>query len=70
MIVTKVMKHSKRNQVIATQPSAEIETTTLGIHVPKNDISVCAFQIYQERGSQPGYEIEDWLKAERQITQR
>ncbi len=70
MIVTRVKKHSKQNKVIASQPSAETETTSSGIHVPKDDISVCAFQMYQERGAINGYDVEDWLKAERQITQR
>jgi hypothetical protein len=26
-----------------------------------------AYQLYQERGSTPGFENEDWLKAEREI---
>lgn len=29
-----------------------------------------AYQLYQERGSTPGHENEDWFKAEREITAR
>ena len=27
-----------------------------------------AYEIYLQRGAQPGYEVEDWLQAEREIT--
>ena len=27
-----------------------------------------AFEIYQQRGGQFGYELEDWLRAERETT--
>jgi len=29
-----------------------------------------AYQLYQERGSTPGLDMEDWLKAEREILAR
>jgi hypothetical protein len=29
-----------------------------------------AYQLYQERGSAPGHETEDWFKAEREILAR
>jgi hypothetical protein len=29
-----------------------------------------AYQLYQERGNTPGFENEDWLKAEREILAR
>ena len=30
-------------------------------------IAVRAYQIYQERGDNPGSDIDDWLEAERQL---
>jgi hypothetical protein len=27
-----------------------------------------AYEIYLQRGAQPGYEVEDWLQAEREFT--
>jgi len=70
MIITKVQKDSKRKHVVAAQPSADREATTSGIRVPTDDIKICAFHMYQNRGGKHGYDIQDWLKAERQITQR
>jgi hypothetical protein len=70
MIVTKVKTHSKQNRVITSQPSAATETTTSGIRVSMDDIRVRAFHMYQKRGGNHGYDIQDWLKAERLITQR
>jgi Protein of unknown function (DUF2934) len=70
MIVTKVKTHSKQNRVTPSRPSATTETTTSGIRVSIDDIRVRAFHMYQKRGGKHGYDIQDWLKAERQITQR
>ncbi len=69
MIVTKIQKHTKHNKAIVN-PSAKTETTNSGIRVSIEDISVCAFHMYQDRGGKHGYDLQDWLKAERQITQR
>jgi hypothetical protein len=67
MIVTKVKV--KQDRAISSQPSASSETSTSGIRVSSDDIRVRAFHMYQKRGSKHGYDIQDWLKAERQITQ-
>jgi len=70
MIVTRVKTHSKQDRVIASQPSATTEASTSGIRVSLDDIRVRAFHIYKQRGCNHGYDLQDWLKAERQITQR
>jgi hypothetical protein len=70
MIVTKVSKKTKQNKLIASHPSEDIEATTSGLRVPHDDISVCAFHMYQKRGGKHGNDLQDWLKAELQITQR
>ena len=31
-------------------------------------IRIRAYEIYLQRGGQPGYELEDWLQAERELT--
>ena len=56
MIVTKVKKRPNQSNVIARQPSAETEATTSGIHVSQEDISICAYYMYQKRGSEDGYD--------------
>ena len=68
MIVTKV---KVQNQKVISQPSAPAETSNSGIRVSTDDIRVQQSHIYSAtRGSKHGHDIQDWLKAERQITQR
>jgi hypothetical protein len=35
-----------------------------------DQIRVRAFELYKERGSTPGHENEDWLRAEREVLAR
>jgi DUF2934 family protein len=66
MIITKV----QQDRAIASQPSRSAETSTSGIRVSIDEVRVRAFHLYQKRGSKHGHDIQDWLKAERQITER
>ena len=34
----------------------------------EHEIRRRAHEIYVERGSEPGYDVEDWLQAERELT--
>ena len=34
----------------------------------EQEISDRAYEIYLQRGGQPGYEVDDWLQAERELT--
>jgi len=34
------------------------------------EIACRAYEIYQERGSEPGRDLDDWLRAERQLRTR
>ena len=70
MIVTKVQKHSKEPGVVHCQPSADTETTSSGIRASQDDIRMCAYYIYQKRGSAHGCDTQDWAQAERLIAQR
>jgi Protein of unknown function (DUF2934) len=36
-------------------------------HATQGEIALRAYQIYLERGSAPGNELEDWMEAERQL---
>lgn len=44
----------QKPRVVKNQPTQE-------------EISLRAYQIYLERGGIPGYELEDWMEAERQL---
>jgi len=39
----------------------------MGNTVREEEIRRRAYQIYRERGQQPGGELDDWLKAEREL---
>ena len=34
----------------------------------QEEIAVRAHQIFEQRGSEPGHEVEDWLQAERELS--
>ena len=34
----------------------------------EEEIRIRAYEIYLRRGGQPGYELEDWLQAERELS--
>jgi hypothetical protein len=36
-------------------------------HPNPDEIARRAYELYQARGGEPGHELEDWLKAEREI---
>jgi len=51
------------------------KSTVHGTRIPKKnelitseDIRFRAYEIYLERGSEPGRDMEDWLKAEMELT--
>jgi hypothetical protein len=70
MIVTKSQKRSKETGVVHCQHSADTEMTSSGIHVSQDDIRMCAYYIYEERGNAQGSDTQDWAQAERLIVQR
>jgi hypothetical protein len=41
-----------------------------GLHYStrEQEIRDRAYEIYVQRGGQPGYEVDDWLQAERELT--
>ena len=52
-----------------TQPEAEVERGEELPHSTRDqDIRNRAYGIYLQRGEQPGYELEDWLQAERELS--
>ena len=50
-----------------TQPSTAVEEGERLLHSTREqEIRNPAYEIYLQRGAQPGYELEDWLQAERE----
>jgi len=54
---------TKKNIVAMPRPAATSQT------IPSSaDIAKRAFELYCERGCQDGYDVQDWLKAERELS--
>ena len=52
-----------------TQPDTAAKERERLLHLPREEeIRNRAYEIYLERGAQPGYEVEDWLQAERELS--
>lgn len=51
------------------QPGAEAEERDRSAHSgDEQEIRYRAYEIYLERGAQPGHDLEDWLQAEGELT--
>ena len=48
---------------------AEVVSAEIGNPVPEEEIRRRAYEIYLERGEQPGCDLDDWLQAERELQQ-
>ena len=51
----------------ATSAQAETGEVSVGNVVGDEEIRLRAYEIYLERGEQPGRELDDWLQAEREL---
>jgi hypothetical protein len=53
----------------STQPGTAVEERERLLHsTGEQEIRDRAYEIYLQRGAQPGYELEDWPQAERELT--
>jgi hypothetical protein len=53
----------------STQPDTAVEQRERLVHsTGEEEIRDHAYEIYLQRGAQPGYELEDWLQAERELS--
>ena len=53
---------------VATAAQTAGEEREVVLPSREEEIRNRAHEIYLERGGQPGYEVEDWLQAERELT--
>lgn len=54
----------------ANPPKKPQATVTSEAEDPESQIRQRAFELYQERGGEDGHEVDDWLRAEEEITQK
>jgi len=62
-------KRIGRTKAQATSTGAATAKIQVGNSAPEEEIRRRAYEIYLERGEQPGRELEDWLQAERELEQ-
>jgi Protein of unknown function (DUF2934) len=61
----------KRNETLelhAVPIQSHIEDTSINHTPSREEIRLRAYGIYLERSSLPGNEVDDWLRAERELT--
>jgi hypothetical protein len=65
------MEHQpKGEKMIKTRESSsptEQKTRVAKTQPTQEEVALRAYHIYLERGAVPGYELEDWMEAERQL---
>ncbi len=54
----------------ANQTQADTLQSSVGSVSPEEEIRRRAYEIYVERGDEPGSALDDWLQAEREVQQR
>ena len=53
----------------STQPGTAVEERERLLHsTGEQEIRDRAYEIYLQRGAQPGYELQDWVQAERELS--
>lgn len=62
---------SKQHQTVESQaasaPKGEEVNPSAADSLHFEEIRIRAYEIYMERGGQPGNDLEDWLQAEREL---
>jgi hypothetical protein len=58
----------KKADVIKTPATGD--GNTVPANITREDIAMRAYDIYQQRGINPGSDLDDWLEAERQLSAR
>lgn len=56
-------KKSTKNVVAMPIPASAIQSAALN----RDDVARRAFELYCERGYRDGYDVQDWLQAEREL---
>jgi hypothetical protein len=67
----KMSSKSRGHRDVETQATSdqqeEVVETSTGDSPRLAEIRIRAYEIYMERGEQPGHDLDDWIQAEREI---
>ena len=58
---------ASKTKIISSASASEIDSGRSLASSREVEIRTRAYEIYLQRGTQPGYELEDWLQAEREL---
>jgi hypothetical protein len=47
--------------------SSQEATTEVLKQIPREDVAQRAYALFEDRGREPGRDVDDWLRAEREI---
>ncbi len=64
------LKKNESMEPQATSTQEETGEVSLGNSALDEEIRCRAYEIYLERGEQPGRDLDDWLQAERELKPR
>ena len=59
--------HNVEESQITSVAEGEAVNTSAADSPPLEEIRIRAYEIYIERGGQPGHDLDDWLQAEREL---
>ena len=51
-------------------PQTENKALNLEVHPKVEEVELRAYQIYIERGGADGHDVDDWLQAERELSEK
>ena len=61
------LKSNVSKELQANSKQAKLREASGGNAAPEENIRRRAYEIYLERGEQPGSELDDWFQAEREL---
>ena len=65
---SKSKEHQNVEPLVAPSvPQGEVVNTSTADSLRLEEIRIRAYEIYMERGAQPGHDLDDWLQAEREL---
>jgi hypothetical protein len=65
---SKPRKHRRAEPHVMSAIQAEAAETKVADSARHDKIRIRAYEIYLERGDQPGRDLDDWLQAEHELT--
>jgi hypothetical protein len=60
-------EHRNLESQAISAPQGELVKTSAADSPRLEEIRIRAYEIYIERGGQPGHDLDDWLQAEREL---